>query len=193
MHGQANGTVGVMLHHFGSFVHAVSPQQQPNWCLTAATLTANKQQPMQTVHRNPKVEVFIWHFCIISMICLQGNRIKKGWKICREYVNRLELYFFSLPHYYLIVHLYWMLLYDILLYKHVFENVLMYALCLYHAVCYLAFCSIRLPPIWFVPFLLPRIMLFTLVPFFFYHPAPVFQPSHPNRDMMMHRQSEKYI
>lgn len=40
MHGQANGTISVMLHHFGSFVCAVSPQQ-PNWCLTAMILTAN--------------------------------------------------------------------------------------------------------------------------------------------------------
>lgn len=111
MHGQANGTITVMLHHFGSFVCAVSPQQQPNWCLTAAILTANNSSshtkckcPWFIVTQSGR---FIWHFCIISMICLQGNRIK-GWKICREYVNRLELYFFLVP-YYLIVHLYWML------------------------------------------------------------------------------------
>lgn len=62
--------------------------------------------------------------------------------MCREDVNRLELYFILFPYYYLIVHLYWMLLY-IILYKHVFEN--MYALRLYHAVCYLALSfSIRL-------------------------------------------------
>lgn len=40
MHGQANGTISVALDHFGSFVHAVGPQQ-PNWCLTAVILTAD--------------------------------------------------------------------------------------------------------------------------------------------------------
>lgn len=102
---------------------------------------------------------FLYHF----NVCLQGNRIK-GWKICGEYVNRLELYFFLLPNYYLIVHLYWMLLYDILLYKHVFENVLMYALCLYHAVCYFSF---PFPP----PYVFPWYDLYH-----FYYPALCFSP-----------------
>ena len=42
-----------------------------------------------------------------------------------------------------------MLLYDILLYKHVFENVLMYALRSYHAVGYLAFPVFRLSSPWY--------------------------------------------
>lgn len=37
---KTNGTMSVMLHHFGSFVCAVSPQQ-PNRCLTTVILTAN--------------------------------------------------------------------------------------------------------------------------------------------------------
>lgn len=137
----------ILVHLFVRSVrlNRIGALQQWNWQQTTAAVTQMRM-------------VFIWLFCIISMICLQGNRIK-GWKSCRESVNRLEMNFVSLPHQYLVVHLYWMLLYDILLYKHVFQNVLMYALYLYHAVCYLVF------P--FIPFFLP------LVPdlYHFYSPA----------------------
>ena len=62
--------------------------------------------------------------------------------------------------------------------------------------CYLAFFSICPPQYDLYHFYYPCIMLFTLVPifFFFLSSCPlVFQSFQPTRDIMMHRQSEKYI
>lgn len=175
MHGQANGTISVKLHHFGSFVCAVSPQQ-PNRCLTAVILTARRQQQSHkckwfiVTQSGSFYMTFLYHFNDL-FTGKQNKRLENMQGVCEQ----IRIVFFLLPYYYLgsfILNV----MYDILLYKHVFEN--MYALCLYHAVCYLAsFFSICLPPdMIFVPFLLPCIMLFTLVPIF-YHPVPVFQSS----------------
>lgn len=74
MHGQANGTISVTLHHFGSFVCAVSPWQ-PNWCLTAVILTANNSSShtqMQMVPCNPK-----WKFLYDLFVSFQ-------WFVYRE-------------------------------------------------------------------------------------------------------------
>ena len=97
MHGRANGTVSrCRASTLWCICSCRQSAKQPNRCLTAVILTANSSSSSHTNANcwlRPKVEVFIWAFCIISTICLQGNRIKRLEKICREYVNRLELYF----------------------------------------------------------------------------------------------------
>lgn len=74
---------------------------------------------------------------MVSVVCLQGIKV---WNTCWEFVNRLDVCWFP---YYLTVHLYWMLLYDIILYKHVFEKYL----CLTLISCYLVFFPFGFP--WF--------------------------------------------
>lgn len=76
-------------------------------------------------------------------------------------------------------------MYNILLYKHVFGN--MYALCLYHAVCYL---PPPFPDMILYHFCYPSPLLFTLVPISlsFFPSLPVF---HPDHDIMMQGQSEE--
>lgn len=72
----------------------------------------------------------------------------------------------------------------------------MYALCLYHAVLLFSF-LFHLPPQYdLYHFYYPCVMLFTLVPIFFFFSSScplVFQSFQPTHDITMHRQSEKYI
>lgn len=91
-----------------------------------------------------------------------------------------------------------MLLYDILLYKRVFDIVYLHmpyaSIMQFWLFSFLFLFVFRWHEIW----LLARILLFTLVPvfflyFFFLHPASVFQSSHPNYHAMTHRQSETHI
>lgn len=87
-----------------------------------------------------------------------------------------------------------MLLYDIILYKHVFEN--MYALRLYHAVCYLALSfSICLSGISLINCTMSTSMhyAFHLSAYFLIILPQVFQSSTDHHGIMMQRQSEKNI